>query len=200
MSYHANVTAASHLIQDIMPRIWKHRPEVKLLIAGKNPPRSLVELAASARKHEPVSRRPAVASTPAVTVTGSVPDMRPYLNRATISVAPLLYGAGIQNKVLEAMACATPVVASPRAVSALSAQGWRDIVVADDPEVLLTRPSPCWLTVHAGTPSDLRDAPMPKLIIAGTRSEAWNPLTRGDSQEDDSRREFFPRASSASRR
>lgn len=202
MSYHANVTAASYLIQDIMPRIWKHRPDVKLLIAGKNPPRSLVELAASARKHEPASRPPAVASTPAVTVTGSVPDMRPYLNRATISVAPLLYGAGIQNKVLEAMACATPVVASPRAVSALSAQGGRDIVVADDPEAF----------AHE-TLALLADSPRRNAIgLAGrTYAEAhhsWDQI--GSLLESAYQRVIlkkmiragisFPRASSASRR
>jgi glycosyltransferase involved in cell wall biosynthesis len=70
---------------------------------------------------------------PAITVTGSVPDLRPYLYRSTISIAPLLYGAGIQNKVLEAMACATPVIASSRAVAALSAQPGRELLVADDP-------------------------------------------------------------------
>jgi len=109
-----------------MPRVWSRRPDVKLLIAGKNPPRSLHALAESAN---PVS-----GDKPAVTVTGSVPDMRPYLSRATISVAPLLYGAGIQNKVLEAMACATPVIASPGAASALTAKNGRDLLVANDPE------------------------------------------------------------------
>jgi glycosyltransferase involved in cell wall biosynthesis len=69
MSYHANVTAALHLIQDIMPRVWRQRPDVKLLIAGKNPPRSIHTLAESANS---VS-----GDKPSVTVTGSVPDMRP---------------------------------------------------------------------------------------------------------------------------
>jgi glycosyltransferase involved in cell wall biosynthesis len=134
MSYHANLTAAAHLIQEIMPRIWKRRPDVKLVIAGKNPPRSLMALAASARNHSADSPHSSTGDGPCITITGSVPDMRPYLHRATISVAPLLYGAGIQNKVLEAMSCATPVIASPRAVAALSAQAGRDFLVAEDPE------------------------------------------------------------------
>ena len=52
------------------------------------------------------------------------------LRRAAVAVAPLTYGAGIQNKVLEAMACATPVVASPQAVSALDVVPGRDVLVA----------------------------------------------------------------------
>jgi polysaccharide biosynthesis protein PslH len=55
------------------------------------------------------------------------------LQRATLSVAPLTYGAGIQNKVLEAMACATPVVASPVAISSLNAVDGRDLLVGIDP-------------------------------------------------------------------
>jgi len=132
MSYHANVTAAVHLIREIMPRIWQQRPDVKLLIAGKDPPRSLRTLAASAGP-QPSDHRPNPGGNEPVSITGSVPDLRPYLYRATISLAPVVYGAGIQNKVLEAMACATPVIASSKAVSALSAKSSQDMVVADDP-------------------------------------------------------------------
>jgi glycosyltransferase involved in cell wall biosynthesis len=63
-----------------------------------------------------------------------VPDIRPFLRRAAIAVAPLVYGVGCQNKVLEAMACGTPVVSSSRAVGALSAKPGRDVVVADGDE------------------------------------------------------------------
>jgi glycosyltransferase involved in cell wall biosynthesis len=71
---------------------------------------------------------------PAVTVTGTVEDMRPYLQRATVAVAAVTYGAGIQNKVLEAMACGTPVVATQSAVSAITAVPDRDLLVATDTE------------------------------------------------------------------
>jgi glycosyltransferase involved in cell wall biosynthesis len=118
MSYHANVTMALHLAQDIMPRVWARRPEVKLQVVGKNPPRQVLALAAH----------------PAVEVTGMVPDVRPYLQQATLAVAPATYGAGIQNKVLEAMACATPVVASAQAVSALRVKAGEDVMVASEPE------------------------------------------------------------------
>lgn len=108
MSYHANVTAALHLVQAIMPLVWRHRPEVRVQIVGKDPP--------------PVVRALATAGQPnMVEVTGTVPAIPPYLRQATIAVAPVLYSAGIQNKVLEAMACGTPVVASPQAVAGMSA-------------------------------------------------------------------------------
>jgi polysaccharide biosynthesis protein PslH len=96
--------------------VWEKRPDVKLTVVGKDPPRELL----------------ALAENPAVRVTGSVPDLRPYLQRATVAVAPITYGAGIQNKVLEAMACATPVVASPQAVLALNVRVGEEILVSGD--------------------------------------------------------------------
>jgi sugar transferase (PEP-CTERM/EpsH1 system associated) len=117
MSYHANVTMVLHLVNEIMPRIWDHKPEVKLWIIGKDPSNKIKSLA---RK-------------PAITVTGAVDDLRPYLRSATISVAPVQYGAGIQNKVLEAMACGTPVISTSAAVAALDVQPGQDLLVADDP-------------------------------------------------------------------
>jgi glycosyltransferase involved in cell wall biosynthesis len=86
MSYHANLAAALDLIRDIMPRIWAHRPEVRVQIVGRNPPAWL--------------RR--AARDPRVEIVGTVPDLRPYLARATLAVCPLRYAVGIQNKVLEA--------------------------------------------------------------------------------------------------
>jgi len=117
MSYHANVAMAMHLVSDILPIIWSQSPEVKLWIVGKDPPRSIRRL----------------AHNPAIQVTGTVDDIRPYLQNATISVAPITYGAGIQNKVLEAMACGTPVIATSQAVSALSICPDRDALIADEP-------------------------------------------------------------------
>jgi len=120
MSYHANVCACEHLISRIMPRVWALRPEVKVAVVGKDPPRAL--------------RRLADRYGPLVTVTGTVPDVRPFLGRATAAVVPLLYGAGSQFKILEAMACATPVVATPKAVSALDVDIGRDVLVAESTE------------------------------------------------------------------
>ena len=67
-------------------------------------------------------------------VTGTVADLRPYLSQATIAAAPITYGAGIQNKVLEAMAMGTPVVATSKAVSALPVRNNEEVLIADNPE------------------------------------------------------------------
>jgi glycosyltransferase involved in cell wall biosynthesis len=119
MSYHANVTAARYLVEEIMPLVWSRRPEVRVVIVGKNPSRQVRTLGTVRRG--------------AVSVTGEVPDIRPYLTRATVAVAPLVYGAGIQNKVLEAMSSGTPVVASPQATAALAAEDGREVLVGETP-------------------------------------------------------------------
>lgn len=118
MSYHANVSMVKYLIAEIMPRVWKVRPATRLVIVGKDPSAEIKELEKDSR----------------ITVTGTVDDIRPYLWRATVSVVPLLYGAGIQNKILEAMATGTPVVTTARTLSALEAQPGREILTADTAE------------------------------------------------------------------
>jgi len=118
MSYHANVTMVVDFIEKIMPHVWNHKPEVKVWIVGKDPPPRLNAYAENAN----------------VYVTGTVEDIRPYLRKATISASPIPYGVGIQNKVLEAMACGTPVVASQQAVSALDIRADEEVMVASSPD------------------------------------------------------------------
>jgi sugar transferase (PEP-CTERM/EpsH1 system associated) len=115
MSYHANIAMTLHLAREIMPLIWQQRPQVKLYVVGKDPTGDIQKL----------------AEEPRIVVTGTVPDLPPYLAQAAVALAPLVYGAGIQNKVLEAMACGTPVVTSPRAVAALEIVPGRDLLVAE---------------------------------------------------------------------
>lgn len=122
MSYHANVTAALHLVQEIMPRVWAEDPAVQIQIVGKDPPAQIRALATASGVSSQGDK---------VVVTGAVPTMYPYLSQATMAVAPILYGAGIQNKVLEAMACGTPVIASHQAASGLQARPGYDLLVAD---------------------------------------------------------------------
>lgn len=112
MGYHANVTAALFLLDEIVPRVRQRIPKVRVQIVGQNPPQALV--------------RRADAETE---ITGEVPSIRPFLNRATVACAPICYGAGIQNKVLEAMACGTAVVATPQAIDAMDARPEQDVLV-----------------------------------------------------------------------
>ena len=116
MSYHANISMAKYLVEEIMPRIWKKRPAVRLYIVGK----------------DPSSEIKALENPPLIKVTGTVDDIRSFLWRATVSVVPLLYGAGIQNKILEAMATGTPVVTTSRTLSALNVQAGKHLLVAED--------------------------------------------------------------------
>jgi glycosyltransferase involved in cell wall biosynthesis len=116
MSYHANVAAAVRCVEDVLPRVRVTRPSARLLIVGQNPPLQVRRLARVA----------------GVTVTGTVDDVRPFLQRAAVALAPMPYGVGIQNKVLEAMACATPVVASGVAVQPMSLRPGIEVVTAED--------------------------------------------------------------------
>jgi len=118
MSYHANISMVKYLVDEIMPRIWKLRPAAQLYVVGKDPSPAIRQL----------------SQNPLIIVTGTVDDIRPYLWRAAVSVVPLLYGVGIQNKILEAMATGTPVVTTCRALSALQAQPGKDLLAYDDPD------------------------------------------------------------------
>jgi glycosyltransferase involved in cell wall biosynthesis len=117
MSYHANIAMTLYLVQEIMPLVREKRPDVKLWIVGKDPPREIR----------------ALGKDPLIQVTGMVTDIADYLRRATIAVAPLRYGAGIQNKILEAMACGTAVVTNIKAIGSLSATDGVDLLIANDP-------------------------------------------------------------------
>jgi len=115
MSYHANVTMVTYLVNEIMPLVWSRKPGVRLQIVGKDPPPSMQ----------------AMAKNENIIVTGTVSDIRPYLQQATLAVVPITYGTGIQNKILEAMACATPVIVSAPAAASLLAIPNRDYVVVE---------------------------------------------------------------------
>jgi glycosyltransferase involved in cell wall biosynthesis len=125
LSYHANVRAACHLVEDIMPRVWAERPDVRVVLAGAEP----------ARRVRTLGRR----YRPRVDVTGYVPDVRPWLARATVSVNPLLYAVGVQNKVLEAMAMGAPVVATSEACGGLRIEDGKELLVADGPDAFARR-------------------------------------------------------------
>ena len=118
MSFHANVAGVQTFVEHILPLIWQRRPEVQLIIAGSAPSQAVRRLAQDSR----------------ITVTGYVPDLRPYITSATVAVSPLPYAVGIQNKILEAMAIGTPVVASPGAAAGLEVVNEQDLLIADGPE------------------------------------------------------------------
>jgi sugar transferase (PEP-CTERM/EpsH1 system associated) len=116
MDYWANIDAVQWFANNIFPAIRLQLPKVEFYIVGARP--SAVVMA--------------LADLPGIIVTGSVPDVRPYLAHASIAVAPLRIARGIQNKVLEAMAMGKTIVASPQAIEGINAHPDRDVVVASD--------------------------------------------------------------------
>jgi polysaccharide biosynthesis protein PslH len=129
MSYHANVTAVRWLVEQVMPKVWSALPTARLWIVGQDPSR---EVQALGRPWTNPRGAGSGAGMPEarVLVTGTVPDVRPFLRKAAVAVAPIRYGVGIQNKVLEAMACGTPVVATEQAVAGVRARPGAELVVA----------------------------------------------------------------------
>jgi polysaccharide biosynthesis protein PslH len=130
MSYHANVAAVLGFVKDVMPRIWATLPEVHLWIVGKDPSRQIRELGTPWRAEETGYRSQTGPGDPRIRITGTVKDLRPFLQKATLAVAPIQYGAGIQNKVLEALSCGTPVVTTPKAMEGITARAGEELLVA----------------------------------------------------------------------
>ena len=112
MQYEPNIDAARFLVNEIMPLVWERRPETTLTLAGATPKKAVRELASDR-----------------VTVTGTVPDIRPYYSAAKVFVAPMRIGSGLQNKLLEAMAMGTPCVTTPLAGDTLGAEGGKHLLV-----------------------------------------------------------------------
>lgn len=122
MDYRPNSDAVRHFCADILPLVRRDIPETAFFIVGLNPSPDVVRL----------------GEIPGVTVTGAVPDVRPYYARAGVCVAPMRIGRGIQNKVLQGMAMSLPVVASSLAGRGIQAEAGRDLEIADDPVVFAT--------------------------------------------------------------
>jgi sugar transferase (PEP-CTERM/EpsH1 system associated) len=118
MDYWPNIDAVSWFAREVLPLLAQQRPEARFYIVGMNPAKAVRALAADAR----------------VSVTGIVPDVRPYLQHAAAVVAPLRLARGIQNKVLEAMAMAKAVVVSSAAASGVTAVPGVDFETAGDAE------------------------------------------------------------------
>jgi sugar transferase (PEP-CTERM/EpsH1 system associated) len=118
MDYWPNVDAVQWFADEVFPHLQTRAPDLRFYIVGARPTAAVQALA----------RRPGIV------VTGTVPDVRPYLAHAAVSVAPLRVARGVQNKVLEAMAMALPVVVSPQALEGIDAAPGDDLLLADGVE------------------------------------------------------------------
>jgi len=117
MDYFPNVDAVRYFCKEVLPSVHNTMPEVKFYIVGSNPTQKVKEL----------------ESQPNVVVTGTVPDVRPYLAQASVAVAPFRLARGVQNKVLEAMAMGLPVVGTTEAFKGISATKDNGIRIANEP-------------------------------------------------------------------
>ena len=113
-AYEPNVDAALWLARDLFPRLRREHPELQLWLVGNAPPQSLRALAGEGME-----------------VTGRVPDLRPWLTRATLYVSPLRMGAGIKNKVLEALATGCPLLATPLSADGIALEHGRHAWLAE---------------------------------------------------------------------
>jgi sugar transferase (PEP-CTERM/EpsH1 system associated) len=117
MDYYPNQEAMFRFCESTLPLIRQQRPNARLTIIGANPSAQIKQL----------------GTLPGVTVTGSVPDVRPFVTRSAVNVAPLRIARGTQNKILEAMAMGVPVVTSAVAARGVDAMPREHLVCATTP-------------------------------------------------------------------
>jgi sugar transferase (PEP-CTERM/EpsH1 system associated) len=115
MSYWPNIDAVTWFVGEILPLIRRRLPNLQFYIVGSSPSAEVARLAAK----------------PGIVVTGRVADVRPYVAHAAAAVVPLRIANGVQNKVIEAMAMAKPVIATPRGLAGVDLDREREVVVGD---------------------------------------------------------------------
>ena len=114
MDYHSNIDAACQFARDVWPALHAASPYLRFTVVGCRPSPQVL----------------ALAQQPGIEVTGTVPDVRPYLREALVEVVPLRIGGGTRLKILEAMASRVPVVATPMGAEGLQVSDGRDILLA----------------------------------------------------------------------
>ena len=117
MTYDPNEDAVLYFCEKVLPLIRKQDSEVQVVLVG--------------RPSQRVQALPARLNR--VMVTGIVPDVRPYLESASVSIAPIRAGGGTRLKILEAMAAGRPVVSTSIGAEGLEAVAGRDLLIADKP-------------------------------------------------------------------
>lgn len=115
-AYPPNANAAAFLLDEVLPRLAVACDAWRLVLVGPRPTPAMVE---------------AAARDPRVTVTGAVPDVRPYLADATALAVPLFQGGGTRLKILEAFAAGLPVISTAKGAEGLGARDGTHLVVAD---------------------------------------------------------------------
>lgn len=120
MHYPPNVDGIRWFVRDIFPLIQAEEPGVTLTIVGKSPPADLVHMAEQ--------------QSDSIEVTGFVPELQPFMERAALMVVPVRAGSGMRVRLLEAFARAMPTVTTTIGMEGIAAENGRHLLLADDPE------------------------------------------------------------------
>jgi sugar transferase (PEP-CTERM/EpsH1 system associated) len=115
MDYRPNLDSVQRFVQGIWPALREEWPDARFLVVGKNVPPELKSL----------------HGKDGIETSGWVPSTLPWFDRASIAVVPMRIARGVQNKVLESMACGLPTVVSPKAFEGIDAIDREEILVAD---------------------------------------------------------------------
>jgi glycosyltransferase involved in cell wall biosynthesis len=118
MDWLPNVDGVLYFVREILPLIRRVRPDTTLAIVGRTPSPEISQLA---------------TQDPRIQVTGTVPDIRPYLWNSALAIVPLRIGGGTRLKIYEAMAAQIPVVSTTIGAEGLSVNPPHDIRLADSP-------------------------------------------------------------------
>jgi glycosyltransferase involved in cell wall biosynthesis len=117
MAYVPNYDGMLYFLDEILPRIHRRMPGVRLYIVGNRPPPDLLKRASDR-----------------VVVTGYVDDVRPFIHKASVYVVPLRMGSGTRLKILEAMAMKTPIVTTSIGCEGIDVQDGVSVRIEDEPE------------------------------------------------------------------
>lgn len=156
MDWLPNEDAIAYFCEEIFPIIRQKAPEVQLLVVGRQPTRRLKALA---------------ESHPEITLTGTVPDIRPFVRDANVYVVPLRIGGGTRIKIFEAMAMGKPVVSTSLGAEGLPVTHGQDIVIADTPQAFAA----AVLRLLASTDEQKRIGRAARQLVEGRYS--WSAVT-----------------------
>ncbi|BAZ50557.1 putative group 1 glycosyl transferase [Nostoc sp. NIES-4103] len=135
LSYSPNTVAVDLLINQIFPRLQELYPDSRLLLVGRNPTQFM---------------QAAAQREPRIIVSGSVPDVRPYLAAASVMVVPLLQGGGTRLKILEAFAAGCPVVSTAKGAEGIKVRDGEHLLIRNQVEELVEGVSQLWSNPSLG--------------------------------------------------
>jgi glycosyltransferase involved in cell wall biosynthesis len=157
MDWMPNIDGMQWFVEQVMPLIRCRRPDCSLVIAGRHPPRRILRL---------------VEQYARIKVTGTVPDVRPYLWGSTVCIVPLRIGGGTRLKIYEAMAAKIPVVSTTLGAEGLDVRHGEDIFLADSARDF----AECCLTLLADPDERVRLAATAREKVATCYS--WDVVAR----------------------